>query len=398
MASTTLKTRVQMKYDTLANWLASTFETGTAAQYLKKGELAIVKDDDTIKIKCGNGTSKFSDLPYIGGEGGVEIYAADNSLNLATDGGLKVKTSAATGNAFEVKTDGVFVQKITNTDKSIDVATDGVVKVNKSATTNNAIELKADGLFAQKLTNTDKSIDIDTNGVVKVNSSAATGNAVELKTDGLFVQKITNSDKSIDVATDGVVKVNKSATDKNAIELKTDGLYVKELTKDDDYGVTIVKDTTSSDYAAIYKISQGGTQIATTIDIPKDMVVSSGAVETDPAGKPAGTYLVLTLANATSDKVYINVSNLIEYVTAGDDTATGHVEVSTDHKVTMKVKDGSIGQTQLDTATKASLALADTAIQEDDLADIATSGDAKDLTQTAGDYLLLDCGTATTNV
>ena len=39
------------------------------------------------------------------------------------------------------------------------------------------------------------------------------------------------------------------------------------------------------------------------------MVVKSGAVETNPTGQPAGTYLVLTLANATEDKIYINVGN-----------------------------------------------------------------------------------------
>ena len=39
-------------------------------------------------------------------------------------------------------------------------------------------------------------------------------------------------------------------------------------------------------------------------------------METNPYGQPSGTYLVLTLANATSDKVYINVGTLVDIYTA----------------------------------------------------------------------------------
>jgi hypothetical protein len=107
------------------------------------------------------------------------------------------------------------------------------------------------------------------------------------------------------------------------------------------------------------------------------MVVSSGTVETNPSGQDAGTYLVLTLANADNSKVYINVSDLIEYVTAGDDTATIHVEVSADHKVTAKVIDGSIGTTQLATSVVTSLNKADSALQSSDVTTGTTNGTIK---------------------
>lgn len=123
--------------------------------------------------------------------------------------------------------------------------------------------------------------------------------------------------------------------------------------------VTVEKDVTQTGIAARYTIKQGGVAVTGgVIDIPKDMVVKSGSVVKDPAGQPAGTYLVLVLQNATEDKVYINVSDLIEYVTAGADTATGHVVVSADHKVQMNVIAGSIGATQLDSTTNAALAKA----------------------------------------
>lgn len=103
--------------------------------------------------------------------------------------------------------------------------------------------------------------------------------------------------------------------------------------------VTCVKDTEAEGVAARYTFSQGGTPIANAvIDIPKDMVVKSGEVVTNPEGKPAGTYLVLTLANATEDKIYIDVTTLIEYVTGGE---TAEIAVSVDpitHVVTSTVK------------------------------------------------------------
>ena len=131
-----------------------------------------------------------------------------------------------------------------------------------------------------------------------------------------------------------------------------------------DYTVTV----TPSDVTGVakrYTIAQASTGLNVNIDIPKDMVVSSGTVQTNPAGQPAGTYLVLTLANATNDKVYIDVGSLIEYVTSGSKTGDMVVvDVSADHKVTATITDGTITKAKLATAVQTSLDKADTAIQQ----------------------------------
>lgn len=135
-----------------------------------------------------------------------------------------------------------------------------------------------------------------------------------------------------------------------------------------DYTVTV----TPSDVAGIakrYTIAQAATKLNVNIDIPSDMVVKSGGVVTNPAGQPEGTYLVLTLANATNDKVYIDVGKLIEYVTSG--SAVGdmvYIDVSADHKVTATITDGSITKVKLATAVQTSLDKADSAIQAAGLA------------------------------
>lgn len=144
---------------------------------------------------------------------------------------------------------------------------------------------------------------------------------------------------------------------------------------------TVTADTSSpTGIAKRYVLSQNGSEIV-TIDIPKDMVVSSGTVETKTdAGVwgVAGTYLVLTLANTTSDKVYINVGDLIEYVTSGSQAGDMvEIKIDADHKVTAIINDGTITKAKLAQAVQDSLDKADTALQTADLAPYVKTADIK---------------------
>lgn len=142
-----------------------------------------------------------------------------------------------------------------------------------------------------------------------------------------------------------------------------------------DYTVTVTPSTVEG-IAKRYTIAQASTGLNVNIDIPSDMVVKSGTVETNPAGQPAGTYLVLTLANATNDKVYIDVGSLIEYVTSGSKTGDMVVvDVSADHKVTATITDGTITKAKLATAVQTSLGLADSALQAAALEPYAKTAD-----------------------
>ena len=141
-----------------------------------------------------------------------------------------------------------------------------------------------------------------------------------------------------------------------------------------DYSVTVATSSPTS-VAKRYVFSQKGSEIV-TIDIPKDMVVESGEVVENPAGHTAGTYLVLTLANATSDKVYINVGDLIEYVT-GAEATDGIITTAVDanHVLTATIGDGTITKAKLTTAVQTSLGKADTALQAANLEPYAKTAD-----------------------
>ena len=181
------------------------------------------------------------------------------------------------------------------------------------------------------------------------------------------VASVGATDKSITVGgttTKPTVGVAISADEGNALSLAADGLKVTipEVTIP---VYSVVEDKTSTEYSAIYHLTKDGINVGAAINIPKDMVVKSGTVETNPAGKPVGTYLVLTLANATEDKIYINVGDLIEYVTAGESPdGMVVVSVSDDHKVTATLGDASITEAKLHADVKAKLAKAVSAVQE----------------------------------
>lgn len=178
----------------------------------------------------------------------------------------------------------------------------------------------------------------------------------------------TTSANSVIVPTIGV-KVDPDAS--NALTVGAAGLKV-EIPAAAEY--SIVKDQTST-YAATYHLTKGGVNTGVAIDIPKDMVVKSGEVVTNPAGQTAGTYLVLTLANATEDKVYINVGSLIEYVTSGSkDGDQIKINVSSDHKVTATLSNGSVTKAQLVTEVQTSLDKADSALQKASITTGTTNG------------------------
>lgn len=92
-----------------------------------------------------------------------------------------------------------------------------------------------------------------------------------------------------------------------------------------------------------YIFTQGGVEIG-SIDIPKDMVISSGTVEDIAEGTviqggsylPAGKYIVLTVANSTSDKIYIPVKDLCDVYTGG-----AGITIDSSNKISLKAVTGN---------------------------------------------------------
>lgn len=197
---------------------------------------------------------------------------------------------------------------------------------------------------------------IDENKAVNIDLSAYAKTADMDKK----VASVAAEDGSITIGgttTAPTVKVAIAAGEDNALTLAADGLKVV-VPAAAEYSIAKLE-AANEGMSASYQLTKDGKNVGAIIDIPKDMVVKSGTVETYKAGSlptgvaEAGTYIVLTLANATEDKLYINVGNLIEYVTSGStEEDSVQVAVSADHKVTASIKDGSIALGKLATAVQ----------------------------------------------
>lgn len=120
--------------------------------------------------------------------------------------------------------------------------------------------------------------------------------------------------------------------------------------------VTISKDTSATGLAAKYTISQGGVALGTTIDIPKDMVVSDGVVvdvvfvaadsslhEGSASGTDvteeikgtgtataadAGKYIKLTIANSAKSHLWIKATDLVDVYTVEADADEVQLAIS----------------------------------------------------------------------
>lgn len=212
------------------------------------------------------------------------------------------------------------------------------------------------------------------------------------------VASVKAADKSVAIAgtaTDPTVAVNISTDEGNSLSLKDDGLYV-EVPEINHPEYTVVKATNADEgYAATYQLAKDGEAFGTKINIPKDMVISSGTVEkydeaTLPEGVTAvGTYIVLTIANKSNDKLYIPADELLDFdevlgsegttinvTTAKSDdgcvTVSAEINsksVATAHLAdnavtTVKIADKNVTKSKLEQDVQDSLDLADSAVQE----------------------------------
>lgn len=111
-----------------------------------------------------------------------------------------------------------------------------------------------------------------------------------------------------------VVKVNDTALE---ITDKTVNIDIPEY--------TIIESTASSEYSKSYSLTKDGVETGVKINIPKDLVISSGSVETCEiedtpyAGAKVGDkYLDILLNDPTKNHIYIPVKDLVDVYTAGD--------------------------------------------------------------------------------
>lgn len=131
--------------------------------------------------------------------------------------------------------------------------------------------------------------------------------------------------------------------------------------------VTVTEKGATTDYAQVYEIKQG-TSVVGTINIPKELVVSAGEVVTNPTGKPAGTYIKLTLQNV-ADPLYIDVAKLVDVYTAQANATQVQLSIDANRVISATIKSGSVTATELASNAVTTVKVADKNITKAKLSD-----------------------------
>lgn len=214
-------------------------------------------------------------------------------------------------------------------------------------------------------------VDALANGQVKTNTDAIAKLNGDASTEGSVAKAVADAKAAIDADVDAVeakADAAQAAADKaqgevDAVELDMGDVDSLSTTNKTVVGainevlaavgtggtasvVTVTTDTTSDGALKSYTIKQGTTTVG-VIDIPKDMVVESGEVVTNPEGQAEGTYIKLVLANVT-EPLYINVGNLVDIYKAKADAAQVQIAIdSATREISATIVAGSIGTTEL---------------------------------------------------
>lgn len=350
------------------------------AAALKAGELAVLLSDaEKGKLFVG-----------VDGQAGTAVAVRAGHADTA-DTAASADAATKLANARNVSATGEVTAPAVAFDGTGDVELN--VTINNGAITNDKLDADLKGAITKAGTAVQAVTEGTANGTISVdgkdinvhglkdaayetvaNLNKYADDAAKAVKDAV-VNTLEAADNSVTVvgtATAKTVGVKLDPDASNAIELGEAGLKVV-IPSAAEY--SIVKADEAGDYAAVYNLTKDGKNVGASINIPKDMVVKSGEVATNPDATHTGTFLVLTLANATEDKIYINVADLIEYVTSG--SATGDmvvIDVSDDHKVTATITDGTVTKEKLTVAVQTSLGKADSALQAADITEGATNG------------------------
>ena len=408
-----LQTRISLKYDTYANWHSKnpTLLEGEVAVVVIPGSdpVGTISNVPTVLFKVGDGAKKFNELPWVSGPAG-DVYAWAKQPNKPsyeaneisgldtyisgqiqdTDTQYKIAISGRTVQLFKKDKGGAFGTTPDSTFNLPDETIHTLVEGTANGTVKyDGADVKVHGLGSaayEDRTFLDTAIadakKAGTDAQTAVNTlSGKVGTVPENKT---VIGLIAEAKKA---GTDAQASVSALDTRVGAIPSGSTAStvvgYVDEkigaIPKQTDYSLTITNPA-SNTYAQVYEFKQLNKTIG-TINIPKDMVVKSGTVETHAeAGDwgEAGTYLHLILSNAVNSSIYINVGDLIEYVTAGSgENDAIQISISADHKVSASVKNGSITLAMLASGVQTEINKAHTHANKAELDKIAVGDKAK---------------------
>ena len=207
MAEQILKTRIQLKYDTYANWIDKN-------PVLKKGEMALaaISSGNTqevnsiaapqVLIKVGDGISDYKTLPFVSAKAAdVYSWAKKEGIEIITDGSGNTITDIAWDESEQALkiTKSNRVASVAAADESITIggtAVDPTLSVQISAAANNQLSLAEDGLYVKP---------------------TALPNATDAAVEGQYVSQVTQANGKINVTRVALPSYTDTAVEKQFV-------------------------------------------------------------------------------------------------------------------------------------------------------------------------------------
>lgn len=336
-----IKTTIQLRRDTLANWLAKN-------PVLANGEIALVDKNNNVGeknwvIRIGDGTTEFKNLPETAYALSSDVQAQVDALSAEISGKVKIDDVAAS--YINVKRiDSESYHKLV-VDETLDDQTIYIV----SSDNLNA--------FGEKITNVgDATEDTDAVNLKQLNATkaelTAEISAINKRIDTLDVnsggQEKALNDLSAELKGDiatlstNVITAYEAADAKLADDISAISSDLYKLSGEVDalggslsaYDVSLNALGRDGDKFK-YQLLQGGA-LKGEIEVPYDVFVDKGEIST--IGDK--TYLLLTLNNADSTVLSIETTNLVDVYT-GLSSDTVAVDVN-GYQISATVVDGSI--------------------------------------------------------
>lgn len=210
MGNTTLTTRIILCNDTTVNW-------GTSEKVLLKGEMGIELTSSVPKIKIGNGTAAFKDLPYAV----MTPQEVTNAINGAVDKAKHTHANKTTLDAIEVA--------LTNALKANYDAAFAHSKAPHAPSNAQANVIETVKVNGAPLVSSDKAVD------VKVPTKLS-----ELSNDAGYVKTDTKYTLNTPVSTaNGSVKLNLAGTDSKNSSVTVKGSGAASVTTDETGAIVV---------------------------------------------------------------------------------------------------------------------------------------------------------------
>lgn len=453
--ATTLQTRIKSKVDTFANWTSSnpTLLNGEIAVVVVPGSSGAVQQEPAVLLKVGDGSTQFNDLKFVSGLAAnvyewalastKPTYTAEEISGLedyisgkVEDTNTKYKIEVDPGNPYTYKLSYKELNGAWTVQDTITIPKDTLTEGSSNGTVSfNGEDVTVHGLGSAAYTESGAYDPAGSANTAKSEANAYTDSKISELNIGKYATtesvntaisgaktELIGTGSGSQTTIKGVYDESKSYTDqqiasKVASTYKAGGsktfeqLPALSVTEEGKvYNITNAFTTNNNFVEGAGKSYPAGTNVVCidTADEVYKWDVLSGVVDLsaydtsvvtqgkiDSAKQEAITHaddlnsaMDSRMSAVEADKhTHSNKSLLDSYTQTEANLADA---VSKKHEHTNK--------TVLDTINAGKVQSWDAKVDDSDLSTIAKSGDAKDLTQTPGEYLIFDCGSATANI